>query len=578
MDDRCIYEYLGAHISHSGEWSFRLWAPNAFSVSLVGDFCDWESGLAMTPTESGVWELTVESGKAKLGDKYKYKITGANGTHLKTDPCGAEMESGWGNASVLCNVEAYRWRDSGWRRRRQRKAESVSHLPMNIYELHLHSWKRKDNGQPLSYGELARELAPYVKQMGYTHIELMPMDSRELGDCCGYRRSSFFAPDPSLGSPLELAEFVDSMHEAGIGVILDISLEGFSSSENGLCELDGSQLYEAEERCQRGGFCKTFRRDSREVKEFLISSVLYWLDKYHIDGIRIDRVDPQWSLFEELGCAVRKDFPDALLIAGEVIGKDAETHTLPSGFRMSWSREWAQAALDCALTYPFEREQVYGKLVEAVEPKGDRILTVSHCDALGGKGSMLERISGDYWQKFAGARALLGYMMTLPGKKLTFMGSEIGEFRQWKNSGELEWFLLDHDYHAMLQRYCAELNQLYLRSPELWSLDADERGFEWICKEDSKKGVLSYKRADGQGNELIVLVNIMPNAYEGYGIGVPKAGKYREIFNSDSKQFGGSGVVNNAPLESQAEDNDGFENSINISVPPLAITILKRVG
>ena len=604
------YQYLGSHSTDDGGRVFRVWAPNARSVALVGDFCDWNEGIPMEKTsDGGIWECTTEKGKVKNGDRYKYRIEGANGVHMKADPYGVSSELPPDTASVIYDIDGYEWRDSGWLAHRRTKAGKMYGEPMNIYEVHLGSWKRHDNGDYYTYAELASDLAPYVKQMGYTHIELMPVAEHPFDGSWGYQVCSYFAPTSRYGTPKDFMAFVDSMHEAGIGVIVDWVPAHFPKDEHGLYEFDGQPLYEyqGQDRIEHSGWgTRRFDVGRNEVECFLVSNADFWLDKYHIDALRVDavasmiyldydRMPGEWvpnvygdnrcleaiAFFRKLNSHIKGAFPDVLMIAEESTAW-ANVTTFENGglgFDMKWNMGWMNDTLSYAEVDPLFRKYEHEKMTFSLTYSfGEKyILPISHDEVVHGKKSFLDRMSGDYWQKFASARAFMGYMMTHPGKKLMFMGGEIGQFREWDFEGQIEWFLLDYDSHAKFQRYAAELNHLYLRTPALWQRDDSWDGFQWIDPNNRDQSIISYRRIDNEGREIIVAINFTPVVYEDYRIGVPREGVYKEIFNSDDERFGGSGVINTTERKSEARSWNYCENSIVMRMPPLAISIFECV-
>lgn len=602
------YDYMGSHSTDYGGRVFRVWAPNAHDVTLVGDFCGWEDGIAMKRvSDGGIWEC--ETDLAKIGDRYKYKITGRNGVHMKADPYGFACELPPDTASVIADIGGYKWRDSGWLEHRRKKTGRMYGEPMNIYEVHLGSWKRHKNGDYLTYAELAEDLAPYIKQMGYTHIELMPVSEHPFDGSWGYQVGCYFAPTARYGSPKDFMAFVDSMHEAGIGVILDWVPAHFPKDEYGLYEFDGQPLYEYQgaDRIEHSGWgTRRFDVGRNEVESFLVSNASFWLEEYHIDALRVDAVASmiyldydklpgEWvpnvygdnrcleaiAFFRKLNSHIKGAFPDVLMIAEESTAW-ANVTTFDNdglGFDMKWNMGWMNDTLSYAELDPVYRKYHHDKTTFSLTYSfGEKfILPISHDEVVHGKKSFLDKMSGDYWQKFASTRAFMGYMMTHPGKKLMFMGGEIGQFREWDYEGSIEWFLLDYDAHARLQLYTAELNRLYLETPALWQIDGSWDGFKWIDADNKDQSILSYRRIDTEGRELVVLINFTPVVYEDFRLGVPKAGTYKEIFNSDAEKYGGSGVINTAYRRSESISWNGLDNSIQLRVPPLGISILTRV-
>ena len=601
------YEYMGVHKTENG-YVFRVWAPNADCIMLTGDFNGWEEGMPMSRiTEGGIWAIEVKDGSVKDGDRYKYKIYGCGQVHYKADPYANAAELPPETASVVCTQSDYKWKDNGWLKFRKQKAGEFYRQPMNIYELHLGSWKRHEDGTPLSYVELARELAPYVKQMGYTHIELLPVTEHPFDGSWGYQVTSYFAPTSRYGSPDEFRAFVDKMHEAGIGVILDWVPAHFPKDRHGLYEFDGKPLYEYQgwDRIEHEGWgTRRFDVGREEVQSFLISSATYWLKEFHIDALRVDAVASmiyldydrrpgEWvpnkdggnqcleaiAFFRKLNSHVKGLYPDVLMIAEESTAW-ANVTTFDNGglgFDMKWNMGWMNDTLSYAELDPVYRKYHHDKInFSLTYAFGERYaLPISHDEVVHGKKSFLDKMLGDYWQKFASARAFYGYMMTHPGKKLLFMGSEIGQFREWDYEGEIEWFLLEYETHAKFQRYVAELNQLYLASPQLWQVDDSWNGFSWIDANNNDQSIVSYRRIADDKSELVVLINFTPVAREDFLLGVPE-GSYEELINSDDERFGGSGVVNKGVLKTSSFGIHGFDSALRLRVPPLGMTVLKR--
>jgi 1,4-alpha-glucan branching enzyme len=601
------YEYLGAHKTDDG-YVFRVWAPNADRIFLAGDFNNWgEDAPLERISEGGIWEITLGNDRISAGNKYKYKIYGCGQVHFKADPYATEAGLPPETASVVPTQSEYEWRDGGWLAYRKKNAGKFYSLPMNIYELHMGSWKRHEDGTPFSYTELARELAPYVKQMGYTHIEMMPITEYPFEGSWGYQVSSYFAPTSRYGTSDELKGFIDSMHEAGIGVILDWVPAHFPKDRFGLYEFDGKPLYEYQgaDRMEHAGWgTRRFDVGRNEVQSFLVSSASYWLREFHIDAIRVDAVASmiyldydklpgEWvpniygdnrcleaiAFFRKLNSHVKGEFPDVLMIAEESTAW-ANITTFDNeglGFDLKWNMGWMNDTLAYAELDPIYRKYHHNNLNFSLTYSFNEkyILSISHDEVVHGKRSFLDKMSGDYWQKFAGARAFMGYMMTHPGKKLNFMGGEIGQFREWDYEGEIEWFLLEYESHAKFQRYVAELNHFYLSQPALWQIEGSWDGFKWIDPDDNERSIISYRRIAKDGKELLVLINFTPVVYENFLLGTDVSGTYEEIFNSDDVRFGGSGVINTGDLKTTGIGISSCQDSVEIRVPPLGITVLR---
>ena len=602
------YDYLGVHKADDG-YVFRVWAPNAQRVWLVGDFNSWSESFPMHKiTAGGVWEIALPERRACVGDKYKFKISSYGKVQYKADPYAKEAGRPPETASVIPSDEQYEWRDGTWLSYRARWAKEHYAKPMNIYELHAGSWRRHEDGSYFSYAELARELAPYVKQMGYTHIELLPMNEYPSDESWGYQVCSYFAPTSRYGSAVEFKKFVDSMHEAGVGVILDWVPAHFPKDEHGLFEFDGAPLYEysdPQRNEHRIWGTRRFDLGRGEVRSFLISSADYMIREFHIDALRIDAVasmicldyDKQageWKpnefgdnrclegieFLRRLNTYLKREFPDVLLIAEDSSALKGITDSANGGlgFDLKWNMGWMNDTLSYAEREPYERKYHHRNLNFPMTYAFDEkfVLPISHDEVVHGKRSFLEKMSGDYWQKFASARAFMGYMMTLPGKKLNFMGSEIGQFREWDFDGEIEWFLLEYETHAKFQRFVAELNHFYLSQPALWQVDDSWEGFRWIEPDDSAQSVISYRRIAKDGSELVVALNFTQTTYEEFLIGTDNKGVYEEIFNSDDQRFGGSGVTNAGDLVTTGVGMNRCSDSIRIKLPPLAFCVLRK--
>ena len=607
------FEYLGAHKQEDG-YVFRVWAPNAEAVSVCGDFCDWNADQypMSRVTAGGVWEILISESVVCEGALYKYVIRNRGKTVYKADPYGFAMECPPDTASVVCSLDGYQWRDSGWLKYRKKRftRERVMEQPVNIYEMHLGSWKLHEDGTPLSYEELARELAPYVKQMGYTHVELMPVSEFPFDGSWGYQVCGYYAPTARFGKPKEFMAFVDAMHEAGIGVILDWVPAHFPKDAHGLYEFDGQPLYEYQgmDRMEHEGWgTRRFDVGREEVQSFLISNAVYWADLYHIDGLRVDAVASmlyldydkrpgEWvpnvygdnrcleaiAFFKKFNSCMASRYPDVMTIAEESTAWSNITgfENGGLGFSLKWNMGWMNDTLSYALEDPIWRSHHHNKLNFSISYAFSEnfVLPISHDEVVHGKLSFLDRMPGPYEQKFAGARAFLAYMMTHPGKKLLFMSSEIGQFREWDFAGEVEWFLLDYEMHAKFQYYVACLNKFYLEQPALWERDAVwGGGFEWIDADNAEQSILSYRRKDAKGRELVVLINFTPVERKDFLLAVPYEGLYEEVFNSDGEKFGGTGSCNKGRFQTEPCLLRGYGRAIRITVPPMGAAIFRCV-
>ncbi len=601
------YEYLGVHFE-DGRFVFRVWASNADAVFVVGDFNEWKDTMPMQRiTEGGVFEAYDTEGTVKPSDRYKFRIYNKGREIMKADPYGTSAELPPDTASLIPDLDEYTWRDAGWRKHAEKVRSKIYEQPMNIYEVHLGSWKLHEDGTYYSYAELAAELSTYVKKMGYTHIELMPIAEHPFDGSWGYQVCGYYAPTSRYGTPNEFKGFVDSMHEAGIGVILDWVPAHFPKDAHGLYEFDGQPLYEYQgyDRMEHEGWgTRRFDVGRNEVECFLVSNALYWLDEYHIDGLRVDAVASmlyldydkrpgEWvpniygdnkcleaiAFFQKLNSAIKERCPSAIMIAEESTAW-ANITTFDNGglgFDFKWNMGWMNDTLAYSEEDPLFRKYHHEKMTFSLTYAfGEKyILPISHDEVVHGKKSFLDRNPGDYWQKFAGTRAFMAYMMTHPGKKLMFMGGEIGQFREWDYAGEIEWFLLDYDAHAQIQLYSSELNHLYLENAALWQNDTSWDGFKWIDANNRNHSILSYRRIDKKGKELIVLINFTPVAREDYLLGVPYSGVYEEIFNSDSERFGGSGVINKGDIRTTGKAWNYLGDSVRLRIPPLGAVILR---
>ncbi len=604
------YEYLGCHETRENDkfiYTFRTWAPRAESIAVVGDIFSWDDGIEMHRiTESGLWEVRFESEKSILGTMYKYKVTSGVGTFLKADPYAFYSQTHTETASIVYDINGYSWHDGRWmefRKSRTTKQGNFYPYPLNIYEVHLGSWKRKD-GKYLSYSELADKLIPYVKEMGYTHIELMPISEHPFDGSWGYQICGYYAPTSRFGTPYDFMNFVDRFHTAGIGVILDWVPAHFPRDRHGLFEFDGYPQYEyqAPDRMEHKIWGTRFFDVGRtEVQSFLISNALFWFRKYHIDGLRVDAVASmlyldydkghgEWSpnsegnnknlegvaFFKKLNTVVFSEFPDVMMIAEESTSWEKITAQVDHGglgFNFKWNMGWINDVCEYVSTDPVYRQYNHNKLTFPMlyAYSENFILPISHDEVTHGKGSLISKMFGSYDDKFSSLKALFAFMMTFPGKKLSFMGNEFGQFDEWECSKEIDWFLLDFDKHKRMKKYTSDLNNLYLDSPELWEVDYSWSGFEWIEADMAADNVYSYRRKSISGSELIVILNFSPVRRDGHRLLLPSCGRYKEFFNSDSEEYGGFGICNESVLIS---DNDG---AVYLTLPPLSGIIIKKL-
>jgi 1,4-alpha-glucan branching enzyme len=607
------YEKLGAHLARFDGVDgvvFAVWAPNARQVAVVGDFNDWNSGLhPMHSSNAGIWTLFIP-GLSEFC-VYKYRITAQNHEQFdKADPFGFAMEERPRTGSVVADLARHQWRDEAWIADRPRR-QSLD-APISIYEVHLGSWRREtdpDWGQRyLSYRELAATLIPYVKEMGYTHIELLPIAEYPFDGSWGYQVLGFFAPTSRFGSPEDLMFFVDECHAAGLGVILDWVPAHFPKDGAGLNLFDGTQLYAHANPLQgehQDWGTLIFNYSRNEVRAFLISNALFWIDKYHIDGLRVDAVASmlyldysreagQWvpnehggrenlaaiSFLRKVNEVLHGIFPGVLTIAEESTSwpmVSRPTYLGGLGFSLKWNMGWMHDTLSYMGKDPLFRrfhhhQMTFGMLYAFHE---NFVLPISHDEVVHGKGSLLGKMSGDEWQKFANLRAYLSFMWGYSGKKLLFMGCEFGQWQEWNHDTGLEWQALDAPRHQGLQRLVRDLNQVYRHEPALHEVDFDWSGFQWIDANDSDNSVLSFVRYAKDPTDFVVVVcNLTPVVRQGYCIGVPKAGPYRELINSDLEIYGGSGVSNGSVVALN-QPCHAFGAALSLTLPPLAALILQ---
>ncbi len=613
------YRYLGFHILEgSGKKSeavFRVWAPNAKNIFLTGDFNGWDNSLPMERiTDGGVFEVRLDAKKVSHGDNYKFKIeTGDGRTLYKADPYAFYAEKPPLTASRICLEDAFEWTDGGYLENRKKLYSSGEYaLPMNIYELHLASWKRNDPDDEdsyLTYTEIASELIPYIKQMGYTHVELMPVMEHPFDGSWGYQVTGYYAPSSRFGTPAEFKKFINDFHNAGIGVILDWVPAHFPKDAHGLYEFDGQPLYEFQgaDRMEHAGWgTRIFDIARNEVECFLVSNASYWIEEFHADGLRVDAVaamlyldydkEPgKWTpniygtnisleavaFFKKLNGHILGVHPDVLMIAEESTAYANVTKPIDRdglGFNFKWNMGWMNDTLSYAETEYDYRKHFHNKTnFSIMYAYSERyILPVSHDEVVHGKKSFLDRMPGDYWRKFAGSRLFLSYMMFHPGKKMTFMGVEIGQFREWDYKSCIEWFLLDYDMHKKHQLFVRDLNRFYLDHSQLWHDDHSFDGFRWLRPDDSEKSVSSFMRINlslPAYKELLVVLNYNYEARSDFIIDVPYSGKYKEVFSSDCEVYGGSGWVNSDILDSY---KGPYGNDLlKINLPPLGVCVFE---
>ena len=610
-DNYRSYQMLGSHlVNFQGEngVSFAVWAPHAKSVSVVGDFNHWDGTVHVMSKcgSSGIWQIFI-SGMTEH-TVYKYQITTAYGKIiLKADPYAFCAELRPNTASKVYSLENYAWNDDTWLE--QRKHYNSYQAPMLTYEVHLGSWRRGANGEFLSYKEMAEQLVSYVKEMNYTHIEIMPICEHPFDGSWGYQATGYFAVTSRYGEPKDFMYLVDLCHQNNIGVILDWVPGHFCRDDHGLRKFDGQPLYESPDPmlAENDEWGTTnFDYSRYEVKSFLISNAMFWLDVYHIDGLRIDAVanmlyldygkeDGQWKpnkhggngnlaamdFLRHLNHVVFENHPNALMIAEESTSWPLMTKPVyigGMGFNYKWNMGWMNDILKYmefdAIYRKWNHNLITFSLMYAFSE--NYVLPLSHDEVVHGKKSLVEKMPGDYWQKFANLRAFYGYWMAHPGKKLLFMGSEFAQFIEWKYYDSLDWHLLEYPLHQKMHDFVKNRNAFYVEQKSLWEIDCDWKGFEWIDCHDYSKSVISFIRKTKKMQDFVIVVcNFTPEVHYGYRIGVPQSGKYLEVLNSDATEFGGSGVSNIQELNTEPISWHNQENSLVLTLPPLSTIYLK---
>ena len=600
-------KFLGSHFNDDKSVVFRVFAPHAKKVSVVGDFNDWNENSAVMKriSNEGIYEITLDN--CKEYDSYKYSIlTKNNKKILKADPYAFHSETKGKTASKIYNIDKeFKWNDKNYQEFKKRN--SIYSMPLNVYEVHLGSWRLHKDGSYFDYRRLAEELVPYVREMGYTHIEVMPISEYPLDDSWGYQVTGYYSVTSRYGVPHDFMYFVNYCHENGIGVILDWVPAHFPKDDFGLIEFDGTPLYECQGKYRmehEGWGTRIFDYGKNEVQSFLVSNAVFWMEKFHVDGLRVDAVASmlyldygrkpgKWeknsyggninleavAFFKKLNTEIFRRYPETLMIAEESTAFEGVTKPVDKdglGFNFKWNMGWMNDSLEYIKTDPYFRKDSHGKLTFSFVYafSENYILPISHDEVVHGKKSLLDKMPGNYDEKFANVRAYMGFMTAHPGKKLLFMGCELGQFIEWNFRREIDWLLLDYEAHANLKNYIKALNHFYLQNRELWELDCEQGGFKWISGDDVSQNIISFKRIDNDKNEIIFVANFANALRSKYKIGCVE-GNYEEIFNSDAEKFGGQNKLNNGIIKSKRVAMHGYKHSLELNLPPLSVLFLK---
>ena len=611
--DSEAYRFLGAHRAQRGGeegYLFRLWAPNAARVSVVGDFCAWDaSAFPMARGEHGLWEKFIPG--LKQFDTYKYAVTSARGkTVLKADPYAFHAETRPGTASKLYDLPPYRWGDGAWRA--GRASAPVDRSPLNIYEVHLGSWRRRENGDYYDYRSLAHDLADYVAGLGYNCVELMPVTEYPLDDSWGYQCTGYFAATSRYGTPEDLMYLIDHLHQKGICVILDCVPSHFCKDEHGLIDFDGTPCYEYADPLKRehaGWGTRVFDYGRGEVRSFLLSSAAFWLREFHVDGLRVDAVasmlyldygreDGNWTrnrnggrenleaidFLRALNKIAYSINPNVLMVAEESTAWPLVTRPPQDGglgFTLKWNMGWMNDMCHYLKLDPWFRQYHHKDITFSLMYAFSEnfVLPISHDEVVHMKGSLRGKMPGDDRQQLAGVRAFTAYMLAHPGKKLTFMGAELGQWHEWDFASQLDWYLLENEKNRQLHRFFKDINAFYLSQSPLWDIDFSWEGFEWLVPDDNHNNVVVFLRRDRKGRELIAAVNFSPVAQGEYRFGVPPKKRYREIFTTDCAEYGGTGEWRNEKtIEVLPIPSHGREQSLCVKLPPLGAAFFAGEG
>ena len=602
------YKFFGNHKINKDKFAFRVWAPNATAVSVVGDFNSWDNNANKCKLVApGIWEAIVKG--VNIYDCYKYAVTSPTGVvHLKADPYAVHQETRPGTGSKVYELHNYSWGDEAWQKKKEN--QNILAQPINIYEVHFGSWKRHDDGNFLTYREMAEQLVPYVKDMGYTHIEMLPIMEYPYDGSWGYQVTGYFAATSRYGLPEDLMYFVDCCHKAGIGVILDWVPAHFPKDAFGLYEFDGTCCYEYSD-MKKGEHkewgTRVFDYSKNEVKSFLISSAEYWIDEFHFDGIRVDAVasmlyldycrkDGEWTpnknggrenleaveFFKQLNSTILSNHPGSMMIAEESTAWPMITMPPDKGglgFNFKWNMGWMNDMLRYTSMDPLFRKGNHNCITFSFfyAFSENFILPISHDEVVHGKASLLNKMPGEYDMKFDGMRLFLAYMMAHPGKKLLFMGSEFGQFIEWNYKQGLDWLLLDYDKHRQLQSFTRELNNFYNEHSELWEIDYSWEGFQWISSEDNCNSVIAFRRINSKGEEIIAVFNWTPNNFSSYKIGVPEKGTYKVLLDTSLAKYGGDKSRKDNAYKTKSQPIHGYEQNIDLKLHGLSALFLQKV-
>ena len=605
------WKWFGAHPEERRGrkgWMFRVWAPHAKAVSVVGDFNDWNQKANKLSRKGEVWEGFIADLPAYT--TYKYAVTGADGeVRMKADPYGFHTETRPGTASKLYDISGFRWSDATFRKKFAQNP--VYSAPLNIYEVHLGSWKKRDNGDFIDYKDLGRELAAYVKEMGYTAIELLPVTEHPLDDSWGYQCTGYFAPTSRFGTPKDFMWFVNHMHKNGIAVLLDWVPAHFCKDAQGLYEFDGTCCYEYSDpnKWEHAGWgTRVFDYGRPEVKSFLFSSARFWLEEYHIDGLRVDAVASMlyldygrqggpWTpnkygghenleaieFLRELNAMAFSVSPGVLMIAEEstawpLVTRPPDVGGL--GFNLKWNMGWMNDMCHYLKLDPFFRQYHHKDITFSMMYAFSEnfVLPISHDEVVHMKGSVVGKMPGDYSNQLRCLKGFYAYLLAHPGKKLLFMGAELGQWHEWDDKGQLDWYLLDNAENQKIHQFFKDANAFYKRESALWEIDFSWEGFEWLVPDDNHNNVVVFLRKDQKGRDLLCAVNFSPNTYENYRMGVPAHRKYVPVFNTDDTVYGGDGFGDREPVMVEAIPSHGKEHSAAIRIPAFGAVFLRGEG